>query len=351
MRRQTERTLGAFGKSFGITLFAMLVVLSAVCGVFYLRTRLPRESEEELPVVYLPRSDDRITVLVTGREDDRTPPDLFLLLGFLPDQGRIALCLLPPATSVDYGGEAATLAQLYQRGGCRYVQQALAAWLEIPVDRWAEAEVEDLERIFSVTGLMDYYLPVDLNGQVHGREVVMPKGNYQLDGRKAADIMAYPAYKGGEVERSDRAALLLSQMLGETLPAFLTDLGDSLMATVLETVDTDLSWKDYEERRSAAAFLARLDLPATAVAYIDGSFSRDGAVFYLNPDCIARIREMYAAPGEPPQTEGDQPQPPGGEPGEEPGVFPAAQHPEQEAASSQPAGDTAGPVGLSEVIE
>ena len=298
MRRRTKHTLAAFGKAFGITLLAMGAVLSTICFAFYLRTRKPATPQEELPAVYLPREEDRLNIFVTGAEDGDTPPDIYLLLGFLPDQGRIALCLLPPATYVEYGGEAVTLAGLYQRGGCQYARQAVEEYLGVPLDRWARAETEDLARLMNLTGLMDYYLPVDLNAQLRGRSVVMPKGNYQLDGRKAADILAYPAYKGGEVERSDRGALLLSQMLGENLPAFLTDVGDELMAAILDTVETDLSWKDYEERRSAMTFLARLELPATAVVYIDGSFSRDGSVFYLTSDCVARIQEMYAAPEE-----------------------------------------------------
>ena len=312
MRRRTKQNLAAFGKAFGITLLAMGAVLSTVCFAFYLRTKRPEAPQEDLPTVYLPREEDRLSIFVAGAEDEDTPPDVYLLLGFLPDQGRIALCLLPPATYVEYGGEAATLAGLYQRGGCQYARQALEAYLGIPLDRWARVETEDMTRLMGMTGLMDYYLPVDLNAQLRGRSVVMPKGNYQLDGRKAADILAYPAYKGGEVERSDRGALLLSQLLGDNLPAFLTDVGDALMQAVLETVETDLSWKDYEERKSAMTFLARLELPATAVVYIDGSFSRDRSVFYLTTDCETRIWEMYAAPetgpgqGEPQPASGPQ---------------------------------------------
>lgn len=297
MRRQTKHALAAFGKSFGITLLAMGVVLATICFAFYTRARRPQDPQEELPTAYLPRDEDRLSIFIAGAEDGVTPPDVYLLMGFLPDKGRIALCLLPPATYVEYGGEASTLGSLYQRGGSRYAQQALAGYLGIPLDRWAKVEVEELSRMMNMTGLMDYYLPVDLNAQLHGRTVVMPKGNYQLDGRKAADILAYPAYKGGEVERSDRGALLLSQLVGENLPAFLTDVGDALIQTVLDTVDTDLSWKDYEERKSAMVFLAKLDLPATAVVYIDGSSSRDRGVFYLSPGCISRIQEMYGAPG------------------------------------------------------
>lgn len=296
MRRQTKHVLAAFGKSFGITLLAMGVVLATICFVFYARARRPQPPQEELPTAYLPRDEDRLSVFIAGAEDGVTLPDVYLLMGFLPDKGRIALCLLPPATYVEYGGEASTLGSIYQRGGSRYAQQALAGYLEIPLDRWARVEVEELNRLMNMTGLMDYYLPVDLNAQLHGRTVVMPKGNYRLDGRKAADILAYPAYKGGEVERSDRGALLLSQMVGENLPAFLTDVGDTLTRIVLDTVDTDLSWKDYEERKPALVFLAKLDLPATTVVYIDGSSSWDGSVFYLTPDCVSRIREMYAAP-------------------------------------------------------
>lgn len=298
MQRKNNHVYSTFFRAFGVTLLLMGVVLATVCLAFYLRQNRPEQDVSQLPTVYLPRKEERLNILLTGAEDGLTDPDCYLLFGFLPDKGRIALCMLPPKTYVEYGGEATTLQGLYQKGGIAYTRKALEQYLQIPLDRWAKMDVEGLSRLMSMTGLMDYYLPVDLNGKLHGRKVVMPKGSYSLDGRKTYDILAYPSYKGGEVERSDRGAMLVSQLVSENLPAFLTDVGDKLIKAVLDVMETDLSYKDYETRKSAASFLAKLDLPATAVVYIEGSMSVDKTIFYLTPGCMNRIQEMYLADDE-----------------------------------------------------
>ena len=99
MRRCTKHSLTCFGKAFGTTILAMGVVLAIVCISFYGQSKAIKNKQETLPSVYLPRSEDRLSILIAGAENQHTPPDVYLLLGFLPHQGRVALCLLPPATT------------------------------------------------------------------------------------------------------------------------------------------------------------------------------------------------------------------------------------------------------------
>ncbi len=286
-----------FSTSFGITFLVMMVVLGTVCFLSYFRLSRPEE-EEIVPDAYLPGTEDRLVMLVAASEDASMAPDTYLLLGFLPDKGRIALCVLPPSTYLEYGGQGSTLGRLWQQGGLGYAQKGLAQYLDIPIHRYAALDTADLEQLMSYGGLLDYDLAVDLNYTLHGRQIVMPRGRYQLDGRKAMDIISYPAYKGGERERSDRAALLISQIITHNLPAFLTDTGSRIQETALELLDTDLSVADCLQRSDALQFLARLELPATTIVFLEGSLSRDYTVYHLTDDCKARIREMYCLPGE-----------------------------------------------------
>ena len=310
MKPESKDRLMGFSTSFGITFLAMMVVLGTVCFLSYFR--LGRETAEEArPDAYLPEAKDRLVMLVAAAEEAQMAPDTYLLLGFLPDKGKIALCVLPPSTYLEYGGQGSTLGRLWQQGGLGYAQKGLAQYLGIPIDRRATVETADLEQLMAYGGLLDYDLAVDLNYTLHGRQIVMPRGKYQLDGRKAMDIISYPAYKGGERERSDRAALLISQIITHNLPAFLTDTGAQLQAEALSILDTDLSAADCLQRSSALQFLARLELPATTAVFLEGSLSRDYTVFHLTEDCKARIREMYCLPGEEPEEA-----PGGGEPAE-----------------------------------
>ena len=301
MKRETSRWLMGFSISFGVTFLAMIVVLGGVCLVSYTRAGAAVTGEEKpagfLPDTYLPTVEDRLILLAAGTAEEGQPPDSYLLLGFLPDKGKIALCVLPPSTYLEYGGQGTTIQRMWQQGGLGYAQKGLADYLDIPIHRRVSAGPGELDALMAYGGPLDYQLTVDLDYPVHGRQVVMPRGRYQLDGRRVMDIIAYPAYQGGERERSDRAALILSKLITQSLPLFLGEEGEALQETALTVLDTDLSAADCLSRSKALEFLAKLDLPATTAVFIAGSLSKNYTVYHLTQDCKERIREMFREPG------------------------------------------------------
>ena len=334
MRPEARDRLWGFSTSFGITFLAMMVVLGTVCIFAYFSPE--EETGEARPDAYLPGTEDRLVMLLSAAEDGETPPDTYLLLGFLPDQGRIALCVLPPSTYLEYGGQGSTLGRLWSQGGLGYAQKGLADYLGIPIDRRGALDTAGLSALMEFGGLVDYDLAVDISYTLHGRQVVMPRGKYQLDGRRAMDIIACPSYRGGERERSDRAALLISRLITGSLPAFLTDAGAELQRTALEVMDTDLSAADCLRRSSALQFLARLKLPATTAVFLEGSMSRDYTVFHLTESCKARIREMYCLPGEAPEGELSSAPAPSSQQPQSPSLPPPEDFPEENTPENEP---------------
>lgn len=333
MKRETGQWLMGFSISFGVTFLAMIVVLGGVCLVSYTRAGAAVTEEEKptayQPDTYLPTVEDRLVLLVSGTAEEGQPPDSYLLLGFLPDKGKIALCVLPPSTYLEYGGQGTTIERMWRQGGLGYAQKGLAEYLDIPIHRRAAVGPSELDALMACGGLLDYQLSVDLDYPVHGRQVVMPRGRYQMDGRRLLDVIAYPAYQGGERERSDRAALIISRLITQNLPLFLEEDGKRLQKTALDLLDTDLSAADCLSRSKALEFLAKLELPATTAVFIAGSLSKNYTVYHLTQDCKERIREMYREPGYEP---GDQSSP---APSETP-LIPETSLPDQEQPTSQP---------------
>lgn len=295
MSRRKQNTTMGFFTAFFTTLLIMALVLCVVYLVYENRDSATGPGVQLAdPNTYLPQADERLNILVVGREDDTLPPDFFLLVGFLPDTGKISVCFLPPGTALLENGSETTLATVWDKGGARYAQRILAEDLSIPIDRYMNASLETLDRVLSSLGLMDYYLPVDLHFALRDREVNMPKGDYQLDGRKAADILCCNNYSGGEIERSDRGGMLFSQVFAKLLPLALTDQGDQMATNLLNWTETDISFADYEQRRKALEFLAALELPATTTVFLDGT-EADGTL-RLSLACRQRITAIYSPP-------------------------------------------------------
>lgn len=318
VKRETNQWLMGFSVSFGVTFLAMMVVLGGICFVSYTRAGARVEDVEKpraaQPDTYLPTREDRLVMLVAGTEEEDQAPDTYLLLGFLPDKGKIALCVLPATTYLEYGGQGTTLGRMWQQGGLGYAQKGLAQYMGVPIQRRATVTVEALDALMAFDGPLDYHLGVDLDYTVHGRRVVMPRGRYQLDGRRVMDIITYPAYRGGERERSDRAALLISQLITRSLPLFLEEEGEEFQRVALTAVDTDLSAADCLRRGPALRFLARLELPATTAVFLEGSLSRNYTVYHLTQGCKERIWKMFGEEGERPGWDTGETTAPAGEP-------------------------------------
>ena len=300
MKRETNDWLMGFSTSFGITFFAMMLVLGAVCFISYSRAQARNEpqktQETAAPNTYLPSTEERLTLLVAGCEKAGMEPETYLLLGFLPDQGKIALCVLPSHTYLEYGGQGTTIGRMWRQGGLGYAQKGLAQYLDIPIHRRVLVETEDLDQLIRCIGPVDYDLAVDLDYELEDRQIAMPRGHYLMDGRRVMDVITYPAYKGGERERSDRAALLIAQIIRQSLPLFLEDAGAELQETALSVLDTDLSATDCLQRSAALQFLARLELPATATLFLEGTLSKNYTVYHLTQSCKERIWDIYRAP-------------------------------------------------------
>lgn len=295
---ETERRFVPFLLAFLVTLFLMAGTLSAAI-IWHTSTAVAADvTEAPAPTtVFLPRREERLVMLLVGGEDSNTPPDVFLLAGFLPDKGKIALCLLPPKTMVGDSNQWGTLEELFARGGVAYTAKVLGGYLGVTIQRSGVMEVAGLSKLMDTTGSYEYFLPVALDYPLHQRQVTMSRGLQQLNGRRVADLLFYPAYSGGEAERSDRGAMLLTQLVNQNLPNCTTPQGDALVEVFLNHCTTDLSFKDYEERRSATRFLAALKLPAATAVYVEGALNRDYTSFLLTESCRARLTSVFEGEG------------------------------------------------------
>lgn len=295
---RSEGQFVPFFIAFAVTLLLMTGVLSTVVILHSTQRASATVEEYNGPsTIYLPQREDRLVFLMAASENSSTPPDVYLLAGFLPDKGTIAICTLPTKTMITAGEQSGTLEELFDRGGLGYSAGLLGSYLGIDIERTAYIEVEGLRKLVESAGFYEYELGVELDYPMHQRQVVLGRGVQQLDGRKLMDILAYPAYKGGETERCDRSTMLITRMVNDHLPDSLTAEGDVMVKCLLNNSKTDITFLDYEERKSPTRFLAQLRLPAATAVYIEGELSRDYSSFLLSESCRARLTSIYSGDG------------------------------------------------------
>ena len=226
---ELKARLIGFGSAFAVTLLIMGGVLTGVLAHLDQLSPPVIEKTQVSNRIVVPKPAERLTMLFALQETADYAPEVYLLAGFLPDKGQIAITLLPPKSLFFHGNEWITIDHLFTQGGLPYVAKTLSTSLEIPIERTGLFTAHGVNKVMEQVGYFDYYITKGLDYPHNQRQVVLTPGQHLLDGRKVVDILCYPAYDNAEEERSDRGTMLMTSMLDYYLSLSLTNQGDAVV--------------------------------------------------------------------------------------------------------------------------
>lgn len=273
--------------------FTFLVIgVMAVITIFWLSPPAPSVTQPPLgDGAYLPTTEDDLTLLVVG-EDVDTGMLTFVVAGFYPTRGNIPLAVLPRETLMVGKNKSDTLEGIYRTGGAAYVKAALEACFDISIDRWASIPATGFIKVTDSMGSTDFSLSEDVlsaNGTVE-----LSAGMQKLDGRKAVDLIGHTAYPGGETQRCEVAAQVLCSIINTHLPLAESPAADPIFNAAVSAANTDVTQVDYQQRKPAAAFMARLEISPSQPLNIVGSYNAAGNTF--SPDADSKTALQGAFP-------------------------------------------------------
>ena len=286
---------GLFLLSFLTTILFLSCSFLAASGMLQ-APAAPQERHATPPAPELPSEQLRMTVLIDGREKSGYEPELFVLLGFLPDQGRIAVCALPPAVAVTAQGQQRSLQEWVRLGGISCAASALSEHLSLPIDHTMTVDTAGLSAVLKTAGTFRCNVREGARGKVHGHAVEIAPGVQALDGQQFADLLFYPGYSGGEQERADRCDVLLTQLVTHLLRAEGEGWGETLAESVFNHSNTSLSYPDYHIRKEALSFLSHLNTPAATPVFLEGAWNHTKTLYYLTSSCRERLRMVFQPP-------------------------------------------------------
>lgn len=272
------------------TAFLSLIMTGAVMVV---QPSMPQthENDESPQYHYRPTAQDSLTVLVIGVDSQNVPGD-FLLLRFNPQYGQIPLSLLPSETAVTLNGRGVTLAQAYRSGGGQQAADALSRRLGIVVDRYASLNRDMFITLAEKTGTVVFTLPYDVSYTRDGFEVNLAAGERRLDGQDVADLFGYPDYRDGAVGKSEFLGGLVEAVINQNLNAASEDLSPGLFRLAVNLIRTNITYADYELRRQAADFTAKLETQVAGSLPLSGSVLESGA-FELSEEYVNAVRQYF----------------------------------------------------------
>ena len=244
---------------------------------------------------YVPTAQDALTVLFIGMQNVGTGnAGTYVLARFDPAGGRVPIVSFPAETLVQNGTRQQTLAEVYKYGGAEHTRRCLAQTLGIAIDRYVRMDVNAFIACAAAIGSVEYDLPQPLTIGEGGMRVVMQQGRQLLDGKKVADMIRYDRYEGGELTRCEQTTALAAAIVNQRMDIALSTVIDSIFSKIVNAVDTNISYPDYDSRKQAAAFLARLGQePAVALA-VSGQFNEDETQYTLTDTFTAMLTQYFA---------------------------------------------------------
>lgn len=281
---------------FFVLAFAMSFFVLAMMGLIVVFVFNPVEEENPSSQIsadsfYLPREEDNLTILLTGRAPQEKDALFFALVRLDMLGGRIPVILFPPQTALDAQTGYATVSEAYQKGGASAAAKALSDSFSIPVDRYADGDSQSLIDAVNRIGVAEYELSQSLSYNEDGIFISLSAGRQLIDGQKFLDILRYPNYRESDLEQCREGAKLIASYINSRFAAVLGQNAGALVSGLLNVVDTNLSYVDFESRLPALTFLSKLSGDPAQAYTLTGAWNKAG---FFVPDAAARRQLVQA---------------------------------------------------------
>ncbi len=240
-----------------------------------------------------PTKDDRMNILLTISENENILPEVYMLLGFLPDKGYISVTLIPPNSYIFSDYDELCPNDFFKKGGTAYTAKGVSKFFDINIDRYGTLYYKDIDNFTSKTGSFLYNVQATLNYPHHRRHVSLAKGMTELNGRNLCDILFYPAYLGGEQERSDLGTMVTVAFLNNLILNKSKNHNLDILTPFFDYFDTNISSLDIETHIDALNYIINQNDRTILATYIDGELSQDYTYFLLTQDAVNRIKSVY----------------------------------------------------------
>jgi len=238
---------------------------------------------------YSPSAKDAITILFMGSLQHGDAPNAYLLARFDPTAGQVTLAALPANAAFINTGHTESLAEIYNYGGSRYTQELIAKTLGISIDCYVRLTPQSFLVAMQAIGSMEYNLPHTLNVLQDGALFELTQGTQLLDSRKTLQILSYP-YQTAEAQ-TNAITDLVAELILQRRDIALSSMAESVFTTIVNKIDSDISYTDYLNRKEATIYFALLD--TAAVKQITLAGQTEAGLYHLSDTFIAEIRACF----------------------------------------------------------
>ena len=292
MNRFSQRTR-SFWLAFSITFFAMAVV----CMLVILKVTPPslQTPQEETPrqAVYYPSEQEDLTLLHVLLQDGELQE--MLLIGFYPGRGQIPLLVLPGETVLTCSQGEMSAQECYVQEGVKGLMEGIQRTLAVSIDRYLLCEETVFAQLYNQFSPIEFSVPCPVTIEKDGIQAEIPEGTQPVDGDQLVRLANYDGYPGGESQRLQVLGELVAAEINQNLMTQDPEEADEHFKTIVNTVETDLAYGDFQIRKEALAFLVALGTDPAQVIPLSGHWNDQEGTFYLEEEMGSLVLETYGS--------------------------------------------------------
>ncbi len=217
--------------------------------------------------------------------------DAVMLVRVSKETQTIAYLPIPSNAQLNIGGINTTVAELYYEKGLEYFVSKMAGITGMPIDYYALTSVDAIVGAVNALGKVTYEIPCDMEytDETTGYTISLKKGKREIDGRTAAQLLAFDSYTDENLSR-EKTALGFLQALAVKMTNVANinkapDVLKSVNKHIYTNIDADVLMSHVDLIFSYGRF------KIVSVEYPGSYFSRDGELMF-NPYINLAISKM-----------------------------------------------------------
>ena len=194
-----------------------------------------------------PSSEDseKLTLLLMGvdrRDNEAARADTIMVAFIDLESDRASLLSIPRDTYVEVPGHGRTkINHAHAYGGAELMTETVSGFLSVPVNKYAEIDFQGFVNVVDTLGGVT--MDVEQRMYYPAEDIDLQAGEQRLDGEEA---LQYVRYRGreGDIGRIERQQKFMTVMTDQTISLGTVIKLPSLLKTVQENTETNLSFKE-----------------------------------------------------------------------------------------------------------
>lgn len=293
MSDKPKKKTGSIAIPFLVTIFIGMIIIGG--AAYFIYSNYLKKDDKKLSEpqprngsISITPEDSHTMLFILDDPEAQKASSTFMLVRSVPYKKNMLLIGIP-SNSIYYSEEEnaqVALKDTYERGGGPAAVSFVESVIGVDIDKYMVFNAESFDKVCDIFGGVNYPVDIEFSGFKNDGSI------QTLSAKDIRKYLTYNKFKGGETERSFKAATIISYMVNGSEGDRIAGNFDRYFAEVINSIpSTDITAVDYDKYKDAIKYMFNYGTNLSVAIIIDGEDSEKD--FIPNPNFIKNLPEEY----------------------------------------------------------